>query len=75
MRKDYMKQVLILDDKLHQSYLESFKEEPLSFWDFVNFMLGSLYDEDHIVDDIIPNIDASKVIIIYQMKMFNKLKT
>ena len=70
-----MKQVLILDDKRHQSYLESFQEEPLCFWDFVNFMLGSLYDENHIVDDIIPNIDVSKVLIIYQMKMFNKSKT
>jgi len=67
--KRYVKQVIILNKEMHQEYLDDFLEEPMDFEGFVNFMLGSLYDEDRFVEEIIPNEDFTKVFIIYKMKM------
>ena len=67
--KRYVKQVMVLGKEMHQEYLDDFLEEPLDFEGFVNFMLGSLYDENRFVEEIIPNEDFSKVLIIYKIKM------
>ena len=67
--KKWVKQVMIIDDKLHQSYLQTFVEEPLSFEEFVNFELGNLFDEDRKIEQIIPNENASKFVIIYSIKL------
>lgn len=67
--KRYVKQVMILNKERHQEYLKDFFEEYLNFEDFVNFMLGSLYDEDRFVEEIIPNEDFSKVLIVYKIKI------
>ena len=48
--KKWVKQVMIIDDKLHQSYLQIFVEEPLNFEEFVNFELGNLFDEDRKIE-------------------------
>ena len=67
--KKWVKQVMIIDDKLHQSYLQTFVEEPLSFEEFVNFELGNLFDEDRKIEQIIPNENASQFVIIYSIKL------
>ncbi len=67
--KRYVKQVMILNKERHQEYLKDFFEEYLNFEGFVNFMLGSLYDEDRFVEEIIPNNDFSKVLIVYKIKI------
>jgi hypothetical protein len=67
--KRYVKQIMVLGKEMHQEYLDDFLEEPLDFEGFVNFMLGSLYDENRFVEEIIPNEDFSKVLIIYKIKM------
>ena len=67
--KRYVKQVMILNKERHQEYLKDFFEEYLNFEGFVNFMLGSLYDEDRFVEEIIPNEDFSKVLIVYKIKI------
>ncbi len=67
--KRYVKQIMVLGKEMHQEYLDDFLEEPLDFEGFVNFMLGSLYDENRFVEEIIPNEDFSKVFIIYKIKM------
>ena len=64
-----IKQVMIIDDKLHQSYLQIFVEEPLNFEEFVNFELGNLFDEDRKIEQIIPNENASQFVIIYSIKL------
>ena len=60
---------MIIDDKLHQSYLQIFVEEPLNFEEFVNFELGNLFDEDRKIEQIIPNENASQFVIIYSIKL------
>jgi hypothetical protein len=67
--KRYVKQIMVLGKEMHQEYLDDFLEEPLDFEGFVNFMLGSLYDENRFVEEIIPNEDFSKVLIIYKIKI------
>lgn len=67
--KKTVKQVLILDRRKHYDYLKDSKEESLDFEEFVNFMLGSLYDEDRFVEEIIPNDDFSKVLIVYKINL------
>lgn len=42
-----LKQILILNKKSHQAYLKDFKEEPLTFQDYLNFELGCLFDEHY----------------------------
>ena len=68
--KKWVKQVMIIDDKLHQSYLQIFVEEPLNFEEFVNFELGNLFDEDRKIEQIIPNENASQFVIIYSIKLW-----
>ena len=58
--KRYVKQIMVLGKEMHQEYLDDFLEEPLDFEGFVNFMLGSLYDENRFVEEIIPNSDILK---------------
>ena len=67
--KKWVKQVMIIDDKLHQSYLQIFVEEPLNFEEFVNFELGNLFDEDRKIEQIIPNENATQFVIIYSIKL------
>lgn len=67
--KKWVKQVMIIDDKLHQSYLQNFVEEPLNFEEFVNFELGNLFDEDRKIEQIIPNENATQFVIIYSIKL------
>ena len=67
--KRYIKQIMVLGKEMHQEYLDDFLEEPMDFEGFVNFMLGSLYDEDRFVEEIIPNEDFSKVLIVYKIKI------
>ena len=67
--KKWVKQVMIIDDKLHQSYLQTFVEEPFTFEEFVNFELGNLFDEDRKIEQIIPNENASQFVIIYSIKL------
>lgn len=69
MSQNYLKQVMVVDEQMHNSYLEDFKEEKMGFWTFVNFMLGTLYDDEHIVEQIIPINDGSSVLVIYRMKI------
>lgn len=68
--KKWVKQVMIIDDKLHQSYLQTFVEEPLNFEEFVNFELGNLFDEDRKIEQIIPNENATQFVIIYTIKLW-----
>ena len=72
MKQDYIKQVMILNDQNHKEYLEDFIEEPLNFGDFVNFMLGTLYDNENIIEQIIPNNDGSIVFIVYLIRIAQK---
>jgi hypothetical protein len=72
MKQNYIKQVMVLNDQNHKEYLEDFKEEPLSFEDFVNFMLGTLYDNEHIIEQIIPNNDGSIFFIVYLIRIVKK---
>ena len=67
--KKWVKQVMIIDDKLHQSYLHTFVDEQLNFEEFVNFELGNLFDEDRKIEQIIPNENASQFVIIYSIKL------
>jgi len=67
--KKWVKQVMIIDDKLHQSYLQTFVEEPLNFEEFVNFELGNLFDEERKIEQIIPNENATQFVIIYSIKL------
>ena len=67
--KKSVKQIMILDDKMHQGYLETFVEEPLNFQDFVNFELGNLFDEERKIEQIIPNESATQFVIIYSIKL------
>lgn len=67
--KRYIKQIMVLGKEMHQEYLDDFLEEPMDFEGFVNFMLGSLYDENRFVEEIIPNEDFSKVLIVYKIKI------
>ena len=67
--KKWVKQVMIIDDKLHQSHLQTFVEEPLNFEEFVNFELGNLFDEDRKIEQIIPNENATQFVIIYSIKL------
>jgi len=67
--KRYIKQIMVLGKEMHQEYLDDFLEEPMDFEGFVNFMLGSLYDENRFVEEIIPNNDFSKVLIVYKIKI------
>ena len=67
--KRYIKQIMVLGKEMHQEYLDDFLEEPMDFEGFVNFMLGSLYDENQFVEEIIPNNDFSKVLIVYKIKI------
>ena len=67
--KRYVKQVMILNKERHQEYLKDLFEEYLNFEGFVNFMLGSLYDEDRFVEQVIPNADHSQVLIVYKIKI------
>lgn len=64
-----VKQIMILDDKIHQDYLKDFLEAPLNFEEFVNYMLGFLFDDDKFVEQIIPNNDATQIIIVYKIKI------
>lgn len=65
---------MVLNEQSHQEYQDDFEEEPLNFGEFVNFMLGVLYDNEHIIDQIIPINDGSTVFVIYLMQMINPLK-
>ena len=67
--KKWVKQVMIIDNKLHQDYLQTFVEEPLNFEEFVNFELGNLFDEDRKIEQIIPNENATQFVIIYSIKL------
>ena len=67
--KRYIKQIMVLGKEMHQEYLDDFLEESMDFEGFVNFMLGSLYDENRFVEEIIPNNDFSKVLIVYKIKI------
>lgn len=67
--KNTIKQIMILDDEMHQNYLESFVEEPLDFQDFINLELGNFFDEERKIEQIIPNESATKFIIIYSVKL------
>lgn len=69
MRNKYIKQILVINSHLHQEYLKTFFEEPLGYWDFVNFMLGTLYDDNHIVESIIPIDKGFTLLVIYSMKI------
>lgn len=74
MRQNYLKQVMVLNKQSHKEYLDDFKKEPLSFWDFVNFMLGTLYDNGHIIEQIIPNNSGSIVFVVYLIQIVEKPK-
>jgi len=63
----YVKQIMILDEAKHKSYLETFVEEPLEFEDFINFMLGSLFDDDKLVEEVIPIRNGKAFIIVYRV--------
>lgn len=39
---------------------------------FCKFMLGALYDNEHIIDEIIPNNDGSMITIIYLIQIIKK---
>ncbi len=67
--KRYVKQIMVLGKEMHQEYLDDFLEEPLDFEGFVNFMLGSLYDENRFVEEIIPNSDHSQILVVYKIKI------
>jgi hypothetical protein len=67
--KRYVKQIMVLGKEMHQEYLDDFLEEPLDFEGFVNFMLGSLYDEDRFVEQVIPNSDHSQILVVYKIKI------
>ena len=73
-RQNYLKQVLVLDEHSHREYLDDFEEEPLSFGEFVNVMLGVLFDDGHNIDQIIPLNNGSIVFVIYLMQMNNPPK-
>ncbi len=73
-RQNYLKQVMVLDEQSHREYLDDFEEEPLSFGEFVNFMLGVLFDDGHNIDQIIPLNNGSIVFVIYLMQMNNPPK-
>lgn len=74
MAQKYLKQIMVLNKQNHKEYLDDFKEEQLNFWDFVNFMLGTLYDNEHIIEQIIPNNSGSIVFVIYLIKIVEKPK-
>ena len=74
MAQKYLKQVMVLNKQSHKEYLDDFKEEPLKFWDFVNFMLGTLYDNEHIIEQIIPMNSGSIVFVIYLIQIVEKQK-
>ena len=64
-----LKQIMILDKDQHTNYLEVYKEEPLNFEEFVNFMLGSLYDNRRIIEEVIPVQDGSAFIVVYRIPL------
>ena len=69
MSLTYVKQILILDEEKHRNYLDAYLEEPLSFEDFINFMLGNLYDNNQLVDEIIPLQEGKAFLIVYRIQI------
>jgi len=63
--KKTVKQIMIINAEMHQNYLESFPEEPMEFVDFVNFGLGTQFNEEKKIEQIIPNENATQFVIIY----------
>ena len=74
MRQDYLKQVMVLTAQSHQEYLEDFIEEPLNFEEYINFMLGVLFDDENIIEQIIPVGCGSTVFVIYQIQIIKPKK-
>lgn len=74
MRQNYLRQVMVLTAQSHQEYLEDFKEEPLNFEEYINYMLGAIYDNENIIEQIIPVGDCSTVFVIYQIQIIKPKK-
>lgn len=64
----YVRQVQHINKEEHEAYLKEFPEEPICFFNYVNVMLGGIYDDGNRVIDI-KIIDLENVIIIYDLKI------
>lgn len=62
-------QIKIETQETFEYYLRDFFEEPQTFKDYLNFVLGQLYDEGHRVTDIRLNEHCTQCIIVYQMTL------
>ncbi|PVV50438.1 hypothetical protein DD829_22505 [Chryseobacterium sp. HMWF035] len=67
MNTNGLKQIMILGKEQHADYLQIYKEEPLNFEEFVNFMLGSLYDNGLVIEEVIPARDGNTLIVVYRV--------
>lgn len=62
--KKSLPQVMILNRRKHYDSYKDHEALP-SFEEFVNMELGSLFDRDRKIEQIIPNENATEFVIIY----------
>lgn len=70
MRK--VKQIMILNQETYKFTEKEYKEdtgEDLTFEEYVNMELGTLYDNDKEISEIRPNDDASVFVITFLIKL------
>lgn len=71
MQTKTIKQVKLLNNETFKAYKEDFEEDFSTFEDYINVILGNLFDFDYLIDEIIP-ITANEVIIVYKISFGNK---
>ncbi len=62
-------QIRIETHERYRLYLKDFFEEPLTFEEYLNVVLGQLFDQGHRVLDVKLNHDCTQCIIVYQMNV------
>ena len=63
-----LKQVRIVNKKSHQLYLKDFFEEPVNFQNYLNFELGTLFDEKRTIISV-TFLKKKTAVIVYAMKI------
>lgn len=58
-----LKQVKIVNQESFKKYQDDFFEEPVLFEQYVNFELGQLYDQDHVVESITFSTDLETCVM------------
>jgi hypothetical protein len=65
--KRCLKQVKVLNKETFKTYKKIFEDELSTFEEYINVVLGSLFDNDYNTIEIIP-ITTTDMMIIYEIK-------